>query len=57
MHKGVELWQEPVWSSATIDEALGHRQFVTDHVVITQENADAPYLWGNIWSPGESVND
>jgi len=57
MHNGVELWQEPVWSPATVDEALGHRQFITDHVVITEENADAPYLWGNIWSPGESVND
>jgi ribose transport system substrate-binding protein len=57
MHKGVELWQEPIWSPATIGEALGHRQFVTDHVVITEENADAPYLWGNIWSPGESVEN
>lgn len=57
MHKGVELWQEPIWSPATVGEALGHRQFVTDHVVITEENADAPYLWGNIWSPGESVEN
>lgn len=56
MHRGVELWQEPIWSPATVGEALGHRQFVTDHVVITEENADAPYLWGNIWSPGEDVD-
>jgi ribose transport system substrate-binding protein len=57
MHKGVELWQEPIWSPATVEEALGHRQFVTSQVEITEENADAPYLWGNIWSPGEDVEN
>lgn len=57
MHKGVELWQEPIWSPATVEEALGHRQFVTDYVEITEANADAPYLWGNIWSPGEDVEE
>lgn len=56
-HRGVELWQEPVWSPATVEEALGHRQFVTDHIEITADNADAPYLWGNIWGPDAALDD
>lgn len=54
-HRGVELWQAPIWSPATIGQALNHRQFVTSHVEITEENADAPYLWGNIWGPDASI--
>lgn len=54
-HRDVELWQEPIWSPATVGEAFGHRQLVTNHVEITRENADAPYLWGNIWGPDASV--
>ncbi|WP_440009144.1 sugar ABC transporter substrate-binding protein [Halomicrococcus sp. SG-WS-1] len=54
-HRGVELWQAPIWSPATVGRALNHRQFVTSHVEITEENADAPYLWGNIWGPDASV--
>ena len=26
-----------------------HPWFQTNSIVITQENADKPYLWGNIW--------
>ena len=48
-HKGTTLWDEPIWEPATIGESFGHRQFVTNYVEITDENADAPYLWGNIW--------
>ncbi|GAA0256946.1 ABC transporter substrate-binding protein [Halobacterium noricense] len=54
-HRGVELWQAPIWSPATIRQAFNHRQFVTSHVEITEENADAPYLWGNIWGPDASI--
>lgn len=55
-HRDIELWQEPIWSPATIEEAFGHRQFVTDFVEITEENADAPYLWGNIWGPDAALD-
>jgi ribose transport system substrate-binding protein len=48
-HKGVELWSEPVWAPAEIVEKDGHVQFQTNSVTVTEENADAPYLWGNIW--------
>jgi len=49
-HKGVEMWAESIWSPAEVVETdSGHRRFVTNHVMITEENAEAPYLWGNIW--------
>ncbi len=48
-HKGVELWSEPVWAPAEIVEKDGHVQFQTSSVVVTEENADEPYHWGNIW--------
>jgi ribose transport system substrate-binding protein len=48
-HKDVELWSEPIWAPAEIVEKDGHVQFQTSSAVVTEENADAPYLWGNIW--------
>lgn len=48
-HKGVELWSEPAWAPAEIVEKDGHVQFQTSSVVVTEENADEPYHWGNIW--------
>jgi ribose transport system substrate-binding protein len=48
-HKGVELWSEPIWAPAEIVEKDGHVQFQTNSVTVTEENADEPYLWGNIW--------
>ena len=48
-HKSVELWSEPVWAPAEIVEKDGHVQFQTSSVVVTEENADEPYHWGNIW--------
>ncbi|WP_156105717.1 sugar ABC transporter substrate-binding protein [Halobellus rufus] len=48
-HKDVELWSEPVWAPAEIVEKDGHVQFQTSSVIVTEENANEPYLWGNIW--------
>lgn len=49
--KGTTLWSDPVWAPAEVVETdSGHRRFVTNFVKITEENADAPYLWGNIWN-------
>jgi ribose transport system substrate-binding protein len=48
-HKGVEMWSNPIWAPAQMDEQNGHPWFKTNNIVITQENADEPYLWGNVW--------
>lgn len=48
-HKGVEMWSEPIWAPAEIVEKDGHVQFQTNSVTVTEENADEPFLWGNIW--------
>lgn len=32
-----------------MEEQNGHPWLKTNTIVITQENYDAPYLWGNIW--------
>jgi ribose transport system substrate-binding protein len=45
----VELWSDPIWAPAQIKEKNGHRYFETNNIVVTQDNADAAYLWGNIW--------
>lgn len=47
--KGVDLWSEPIWAPATIVEQNGHPKFETQGVVVTKDNVDAPYHWGNIW--------
>ncbi|WP_423747424.1 sugar ABC transporter substrate-binding protein (plasmid) [Haladaptatus sp. SPP-AMP-3] len=49
-HKGVNLWSKQIWSPAPIKEQNGHPWFQTNSIVITQQNAGKPYLWGNIWS-------
>jgi len=48
-HKGVDLWSEPIWAPAEIKELNGHPWFKTNSIVITQDNAEEPFLWGNIW--------
>ena len=48
-HKGVELWTEPIWEPGIMREQNGHPWFRTNSVVITQENYDQPFLWGNVW--------
>lgn len=50
-YKGVQLWSEPIWAPGNIVETeSGHKRFVTNYVEISEENADADYLWGNIWT-------
>jgi ribose transport system substrate-binding protein len=48
-HKGVEMWSEPIWDPGEMREQNGHPWFRTNSVVITQENYDEPFLWGNVW--------
>lgn len=48
-HKGVNMWEEPIWAPAEIDEQNGHPWLKTNNIVITQDNYDEPYLWGNVW--------
>ena len=48
-HKGVEMWSEPIWDPGVMREQNGHPWFRTNSVVITQENYDQPFLWGNVW--------
>lgn len=48
-HKGTTLWDKPIWAPGTMQTAFDHPWFVTNSIDITEKNADAPYLWGNIW--------
>ena len=48
-HKGVELWSEPIWEPGIMREQNDHPWFRTNSVVITQDNFDQPFLWGNVW--------
>lgn len=48
-HKGVNLWSKPIWAPAQVVEKNKHLQVKTNGITITKKNADAPYLWGNIW--------
>lgn len=54
-HQGVNPWQEQHWSPADVrelitfeDESMGSPFITTEAPVITEDNADAPYLWGNL---------
>ena len=51
-HRGVDPWEEPIWAPATVTEYEAgdatQRYFQTQGVTVTQENADIPYIWGNI---------
>jgi len=49
MHKGVEMWSEPIWEPGEMREQNGHPWFRTNSIVITEDNADEPFLWGNVW--------
>jgi ribose transport system substrate-binding protein len=48
-YKGVEMWTEPIWEPGIMREQNGHPFFRTNSIVITQENFDQPFLWGNVW--------
>lgn len=47
--KGVDLWSEPIWAPGEMVSSNQHRKLQTQSIVINQDNADAPYLYGNIW--------
>jgi len=51
-HAGIDPWAEPLWAPAQIEELEfddGTQTFFkTNHVVVTEENADVPYIWGNL---------
>lgn len=48
-HRNGTLWSEPTWAPATVVEKDGHPYVQTNGVTLTEENADEPYLWGNVW--------
>ena len=48
-HKDVEMWSEPIWDPGVMREQNDHPWFRTNSVVITQDNFDQPFLWGNVW--------
>jgi ABC-type sugar transport system substrate-binding protein len=52
-HEGVQLWSKPIWAPAKVIEKNKHIKVETDSIIITKENADAPYLWGNIWEKNQ----
>lgn len=54
-HQGVDVWQDQHWAPAEVREFITfdreplNSPFLTTQVpVITEDNADAPFLWGNI---------
>jgi len=51
-HAGIDPWAEPLWAPAQTEELEfddGTQTFFkTNHVVVTEENADVPYIWGNL---------
>jgi len=52
-HLGTDIWAvKTAWSPASISEKDGHLWFKTNALVVTKENVDAQYLWGNIEVPG-----
>lgn len=48
-HQNGTLWSEPTWAPAQVVEKDGHPYVQTNGITLTEENADEPYLWGNIW--------
>jgi ribose transport system substrate-binding protein len=51
-HRGVAVWSEPLWAPATVTTVSAgdssHRYFKTSGVTVTGDNADSPYIWGNV---------
>jgi len=48
-YKNTEMWSKPIWEPAEMREQNGHPWFRANSIVITQENYDQPFLWGNVW--------
>ncbi|MFP8953472.1 sugar ABC transporter substrate-binding protein [Natrialbaceae archaeon A-arb3/5] len=48
-YEGNQLWEDPIWAPAEVEERDGHTHVLTAGIVVTDENVDHPGLWGNIW--------
>lgn len=48
-YNGTQLWEDPIWAPADVQERDGHTHVLTAGIVVTDENIDNPGLWGNIW--------
>jgi ribose transport system substrate-binding protein len=52
-HVGIYPWADnSAWAPAKISKEYGHLWFQTGAVMVTKNNADAPYLWANVKIPG-----
>jgi len=51
-HGGIDPWAEPLWAPARIEELAFddamQTYFKTSSIVVTKDNADVPYIWGNL---------
>lgn len=54
-HRGAQVWGEPLWAPGEVKEfatfggdELGYPFFVTSIPIVSPDNADNPFLWGNI---------
>jgi ABC-type sugar transport system substrate-binding protein len=51
-HDGLDPWAEPLWAPAQVEELEFddgmQTYFKTSSIVVTKDNADAPYIWGNL---------
>ncbi|KAB1185333.1 MULTISPECIES: sugar ABC transporter substrate-binding protein [Haloferax] len=59
--EGIKPWSEQFWGPATVTEYEAEdetwwRWIKCQHATITQENADAPYLYGNVYREIEGTD-
>jgi len=49
-HKGINPWKDPFWSPAKVVDRpeMKHPQLLTQGSLVTMENVDKPYFWGNV---------
>lgn len=47
--KSGKIWVKPTWSPAEVKKKDDHPYIKTSGIVLTEKNADKPYLWGNVW--------
>ena len=55
-HAGTDVWADnSAWAPAKVVKGLaGHLWFQTGAVLVTKDNADAPYLWANVKLPAKA---
>jgi len=56
-HAGTDVWADnSAWAPAKVVKGLaGHLWFQTGAVLVTKDNADAPYLWANVKLPAKDL--